>query len=60
MIGTCILPILTDTTHSFVTSSSQQPGPFPVAHVDMAKFSLEALLTEKLYNTCPYVVADGF
>jgi hypothetical protein len=43
-----------------VTFSSQQPGPFPVAHVDMAQFSLEALLTEKLYNTCPYVVADGF
>ncbi len=42
-----------------VTLRLQQPGPFPVAHVDMAQFSLEALLTEKLYNTCPYVVADG-
>ena len=44
----------------FVFVFSQQPGPFPVSHVDLAEFSLNALLKEKLYNTCPYVVADSF
>lgn len=36
--------------------NQQQPGPFPIAHVDLAEFSLNALLTNKLYNSCPYVV----
>jgi hypothetical protein len=40
--------------------TTQQPGPFPVAHVDLAEFSLNALTTERLYNTSPYIVADSF
>jgi hypothetical protein len=36
----------------------QQPGPFPITNFDLAEFSLNALKTEKLYNTCPYVVQD--
>eukprot|EP00980_Cylindrotheca_fusiformis_P007554 scaffold1567_cov102-Cylindrotheca_fusiformis.AAC.5 len=35
-----------------------QPGPFPITNIDLAEFSLNALKTEKLYNTCPYVVQD--
>lgn len=46
--------------HSCAVLYSQQPGPFPIAHVDLAEFSLNALLTKKLYNSCPYVVADSF
>jgi hypothetical protein len=43
-----------------VAASKSQPGPFfPIAHVDLAEFSLNALLTKKLYHTCPYVVADS-
>ena len=38
----------------------KQPVPVPVANVDLAEFSLSALRMEKLYNTCPYVVGDGF
>lgn len=38
----------------------QQPGPFPIANIDLAEFTLNALRNEKLFNTCPYVVADSF
>ena len=37
----------------------QLPGPFPITNIDLAEFSLNALKTENLYNTCPYVVQDG-
>jgi hypothetical protein len=57
---TCNTVPLTDRFVCFIHTHSQQPGPFPVTHVDLAEFSLNALLTEKLYNTCPYVVADSF
>lgn len=40
--------------------SRSQPGPMPVSYIDLAEFSLNALRNEKLYNTCPYVVADSF
>ncbi|GAX24503.1 hypothetical protein FisN_18Lh055 [Fistulifera solaris] len=40
--------------------SKSQPGPLPISYVDLAEFSLNALRNEKLYNTCPYVVADSF
>lgn len=43
-----------------VSASKSQPGPFPISHVDLAEFSLNALLSRKLYNSCPYAVADGF
>ena len=38
----------------------QQPGPFPVTHIDLADFSLSALTTEKMFDSSPYVVADSF
>ena len=41
-------------------ASKSLPGPFPITNVDLAEFSLNALKSEKLYNTCPYVVQDGF
>jgi hypothetical protein len=34
----------------------QQPGPFPVSHAELAKFTLDALQCKRLYNSCPYVV----
>ena len=40
-------------------ASKSQPGPFPITNVDLAEFSLNALKTKKLYNSCPYVVQDG-
>lgn len=40
--------------------SRSQPGPIPISYIDLAEFSLNALRNEKLYNTCPYVVADSF
>lgn len=43
-----------------LSASKSQPGLFPVAHVDLAEFTLTALQNEKLYNTSPYVVADIF
>lgn len=43
---------------SFITPI-QLPGPFPITNVDLAEFTLGALRTEKLYNTCPYVVQNG-
>ena len=45
---------------SFALSFEQQPGPFPIAHFDLAEFTLNALRNPKLYNSCPYVVADSF
>jgi hypothetical protein len=38
----------------------QQPGPFPIAHMDLAEFTLNTLRNQKLYNSCPYVVTDSF
>ncbi|GKY99705.1 hypothetical protein MPSEU_000924500 [Mayamaea pseudoterrestris] len=38
--------------------SKSQPGFFSITHIDLAEFSLNALRNRKLYNTCPYVVAD--
>lgn len=43
-----------------LAASKSQPVPVPYANVDLAEFSLSALRMEKLYNTCPYVVGDGF
>lgn len=37
----------------------QLPGPFPITNVDLAEFTLGALRTVKIYNSCPYVVQDG-
>lgn len=45
--------------HSSLSSSPQQPGPFPITNIDLAEFTLGVLRKEKLYNTCPYVVQDG-
>ena len=39
---------------------TQQPGPVPISHVDLAEFTLNALTSSKLYNSSPYVVADCF
>jgi hypothetical protein len=41
-----------------LAASKSQPGPFTITHIDLAEFSLNALLNNKLHNTCPYVVAD--
>ena len=47
-------------THTAIVIPPQQlPGLFPITNVDLAEFSLTALKSEKLYNTCPYVVQDG-
>lgn len=43
-----------------VAASKSQPGVFPIRHVDLAVFSLNSLLKKRLYNSCPYVVADRF
>uniref|UniRef100_A0A7S3L7I7 NAD(P)-binding domain-containing protein n=1 Tax=Amphora coffeiformis TaxID=265554 RepID=A0A7S3L7I7_9STRA len=43
-----------------LAASKSQPGPFPVAHIDLADFSLGALTTEKMFDSSPYVVADSF
>lgn len=32
----------------------------PIATVDLAEFTLNALVDNKLYDKCPYVVADSF
>ncbi|CAB9524466.1 Inherit from NOG: NmrA-like family [Seminavis robusta] len=40
-------------------ASKSQPGPFPYCNVDLAEYTLNALTTPKLYNTCRYVVGDG-
>jgi hypothetical protein len=47
-------------SHKKLAASKSLPGPIPVTHVDLAEFTLHALLNEQLYNTCPYVVGDGF
>jgi len=39
-----------------LSASKSQPGPFPITHAELAEFSLNALVSPKLYNTCPYVV----
>jgi hypothetical protein len=41
-----------------VASKSQPTGVFPLRHVDLAVFSLNSLLKRRLYQSCPYVVAD--
>lgn len=41
-----------------LVASKSQPGPFPEVYVDVAEFTLNAIQTKKLYNTCPYVVGD--
>jgi hypothetical protein len=41
-----------------VAASKSQPGVCPIRHVDLAVFSLNALLKRRLYHSCPYVVAD--
>jgi len=43
-----------------LAASRSAPGPVPVTHVDLAEFTLNALRQTKLYNSCPYVVADSF
>ena len=43
-----------------LAASRSQPGPVPVTYVDLAEFTLNALRCDKLWNTCPYVVADTF
>eukprot|EP00546_Thalassionema_frauenfeldii_P021676 CAMPEP_0178904804 /NCGR_PEP_ID=MMETSP0786-20121207/5899_1 /TAXON_ID=186022 /ORGANISM="Thalassionema frauenfeldii, Strain CCMP 1798" /LENGTH=250 /DNA_ID=CAMNT_0020576293 /DNA_START=20 /DNA_END=773 /DNA_ORIENTATION=+ len=43
-----------------LAASKSQPGPIPITYVDLAEFNLCALQLKKLYNTCPYVVGDGF
>ena len=43
-----------------LSASRSQPGPFPIAHSGLAEFSLNSLRNNKLFNTCPYVVADSF
>jgi hypothetical protein len=47
-------------TKKKLSASKSQPGIFRVSHAELAEFSLNALPTKKLYNTCPYVVADSF
>jgi hypothetical protein len=42
-----------------LAASKSQPGPFAITFIDLAEFSLNALLNPKLYNTCPYIVADS-
>ena len=42
-----------------LAASKSQPGPFTITHIDLAEFSLNSLLNPKLYNKCPYVVADS-
>jgi len=46
---------LTDFDRFVSITQKKQPGPFPISHLDLADFSLNALLTKKLYNSCPYV-----
>lgn len=40
--------------------NQQLPGPFPYSYVDLAEFSLNALKMKKVFNSCPYVVGDGY
>jgi hypothetical protein len=42
-----------------LAASKSQPGVFSMTNTDLADFTLNALLNKKLYNSCPYVVADG-
>ena len=52
--------IVFSTSHKYFPHyfDPKQPGPFPITNVDLAEFSLNALKSEKLYNTSPYVVPD--
>jgi hypothetical protein len=43
----------------WLTALRSLPGPVPVTNVDLAKFSLGALMEHKLYDTTPYVIGDG-
>ena len=39
-------------------ASKSQPAK-PITYSALAEFTLDALQQQRLYNTCPYVVADG-